>query len=240
MNLEELYRPLREKYFELKDALEKEDLANIIEQTLTLHAMVHPRLVSSQSDNTIADYVLDYMMVPGHKEILVPRMNCEIDLNWAGAEKVPLCWQFWHLYRIEDLVANILIANQEQIFNGDWCRRINAPITDTGNALTASEAIDFGRKIDAVALRDYMIEVGRKTREVVKNISLEGIRTKPAREQLDRIREEGGVTGDKRSAWLLDYWGSLTVSGMILTPLTDHHMMHLPACLEHLPIFDHK
>ena len=32
--------------------------------------------------------------------------------------------------------------------------------------------------------------------------------------------------------WLLDHWGGLTVSGMILTPLTDHHMMHLPPCLD--------
>ena len=26
------------------------------------------------------------------------------------------------------------------------------------------------------------------------------------------------------------------VSGMILTPLTYHHMMHLPACVDHLSI----
>ena len=29
---------------------------------------------------------------------------------------VPLCWQFWHTYRIEDLVSNILMADQDQIF----------------------------------------------------------------------------------------------------------------------------
>ena len=51
-----------------------------------------------------------------------------------------------------------------------------------------------------------------------------------------RILEEGGVTTDFRSVWLLVFWGRLTRGGMILTPLTGHHMMHLPACLNHLPI----
>lgn len=35
-----------------------------------------------------------------------------------------------------------------------------------------------------------------------------------------------------RSVWLLVFWGRLTRGGMILTPLTSHHMMHLQACLE--------
>ena len=32
------------------------------------------------------------------------------------------------------------------------------------------------------------------------------------------------------------FGGRLTRGGMILTPMTDHHMMHLPACLNNLPI----
>ena len=47
-----------------------------------------------------------------------------------------------------------------------------------------------------------------------------------------RILEEGGVTTDFRSIWLLVFWGRLTRGGMILTPLTSHYMMHLPACLD--------
>lgn len=67
---------------------------------------------------------------------------------------------------------------------------------------------------------------------------MDQLQQKPLEKQLDRIVDAGGLTLDKRSIWLLDYWGGLTVSEMILTPLTDHHMMHLPPCLDHLPILE--
>ena len=53
-----------------------------------------------------------------------------------------------------------------------------------------------------------------------------------------RVLEEGGVTTDFRSVWLLVFWGRLTRGGMILIPMTDHHMMHLSPCLNNLPILD--
>ncbi len=53
-----------------------------------------------------------------------------------------------------------------------------------------------------------------------------------------RILEVGGVTTDFRSVWLLVFWGRLTRAGMILTPMTYHHMMHLPACIDHLSIIE--
>lgn len=82
----------------------------------------------------IANFVLDYML-KGNQNAIVPREDYDVDLHYAGTRTVPLCWQFWHTYRIEDLVSNILMANQEQIFNVEWQRKINSSITDTGNAL---------------------------------------------------------------------------------------------------------
>lgn len=38
------------------------------------------------------------------------------------------------------LVSNILMSNQDQIFNSEWQRKIGASITDTGNALEFDEA----------------------------------------------------------------------------------------------------
>lgn len=81
-----------------------------------------------------------------------------------------------------------------------------------------------------------MIEVSKNTQRIITELTSDMLKKKPSAEQLERILNEGGVTSDKRSVWLLDYWGGLTVEGMILTPLTDHHMMHLPPCLDNLPI----
>lgn len=237
MTKEELFAPIREKYEELKQALEGDNLNKIRELTLEVHAMVHPAEISGRTEKTIADYVLDYML-KGNQNELVPREDCDVDLHYAGTKIVPLCWQFWHTYRIEDLVSNILMADKNQIFDEAWQRKIGASITDTGNALEADEAVLFGKGINAEALREYMIAVGKNTRRILENLTLEQIKSMVPATRVMRILEEGGVTTDFRSVWLLVYWGRLTIGGMILTPMTDHHMMHLPPCLNHLSILD--
>lgn len=237
MTKEELFAPIREKYNELKNAIEGTDIDKIRELTLEVHAMVHPAEISGRIEKTIADYVLDYML-NGNQNALVPREDYDVDLHYAGTRTVPMCWQFWHTYRIEDLVSNILMADQEQIFNRDWQIKIGSSITDTGNALELDEAIVFGKEINIKALHEYMIAVGTNTRHILENITLEQIKSMVPYERVMRILEEGGVTTDFRSVWLLVYWGSLTMGGMILTPMTDHHMMHLPPCLNNLPILE--
>ena len=237
MTNEELFAPIREKYEELKQSLEGDNLDKIRELTLEVHALVHPAEISGRTEKTIADYVLEYML-KGNQNELVPREDCDVDLHYAGTKIVPLCWQFWHTYRIEDLVSNILMADKNQIFDEAWQRKIGASITDTGNALEADEAVLFGKGINAEALRKYMIAVGKNTRSILENLTLEQIKSMVPATRVMRILEEGGVTTDFRSVWLLVYWGRLTIGGMILTPMTDHHMMHLPPCLNHLSILD--
>lgn len=237
MTKEELFEPITKKYNELKLALQGTDIDEIRELTLEVHAMVHPAEISGRTEKTIADYVLDYML-RGNQNELVPREDYDVDLHYAGTRTVPLCWQFWHTYRIEDLVSNILMANQNQIFNEEWQRKIGSPITDTGNALELDEAIAFGKEINVEALHEYMLAVGKNTRNILGNLTLVQINSMVPEEWVMRILEEGGVTTDFRSVWLLVFWGRLTMGGMILTPMTDHHMMHLPPCLNNLPILD--
>ena len=237
MTKEELFEPITKKYNELKLALQGTDIDKIRELTLEVHAMVHPAEISGRTEKTIADYVLDYML-RGNQNELVPREDYDVDLHYAGTRTVPLCWQFWHTYRIEDLVSNILMANQNQIFNKEWQRKIGSPITDTGNALELDEAIAFGKEINVEALHEYMLAVGKNTRNILGNLTLVQINSMVPEEWVMRILEEGGVTTDFRSVWLLVFWGKLTMGGMILTPMTDHHMMHLPPCLNNLPILD--
>ena len=170
MTKEELFAPIREKYNELKVALQGTDIEKIKELALEVHAMVHPAEISGRNEKTIADYVLDYML-KGNQNALVPREDYDVDLHYAGTRTVPMCWQFWHTYRIEDLVSNILMANQEQIFNEEWQRKIGASITDTGNALELDEAIAFGKGIKVDALLEYMITVGKNTRCILENLT---------------------------------------------------------------------
>ena len=171
MTKEELFEPITKKYNELKLALQGTDIDKIRELTLEVHAMVHPAEISGRTEKTIADYVLDYML-RGNQNELVPREDYDVDLHYAGTRTVPLCWQFWHTYRIEDLVSNILMANQNQIFNEEWQRKIGSPITDTGNALELDEAIAFGKEINVEALHEYMLAVGKNARNILGNLTL--------------------------------------------------------------------
>ena len=231
MLIKDLCAEIDTKYEELKSALCGTDLDKIKKLTLEMHALVHPAIVSDRKEKTLADLVLDYMMDDNQND-LVPRKNFETDLHYDGTDTVPLVWQFWHTYRIEDLISNILMKNGEQIFNSEWQRRIGASITDTGNALEFDQAVEFGKSINVAELKEYMIAVGKNTRQIIGNLTLEQIQSMVPEEWVMRILEEGGVTTDFRSVWLLVFWGRLTVGGMILTPITCHHTMHLFACLD--------
>lgn len=233
MDKDAVFTEINNKFEELKKALEGEDLELIRELTLELHAMVHPAEISGRKEKTVADFVLDYMM-QGHQNDLVPRETWDTDLHYAGSKTVPICWQFWHIYRIEDLVSNILMENATQIFNEEWKQKIGSSITDTGNALEPDELAAWSRNINVEELRNYIMAVGKNTRRILSHLSLEQIKSMVPEEWVMRILEEGGVTTDFRSVWLLVFWGRLTVGGMILTPMTSHHMMHLPTSVEYI------
>lgn len=237
MRKEHLYESITEKYAELKQALNGTDIERIRTLTLEVHAMVHPAEISGKKEKTIADYVWDYM-ISGNQNVIVPREEGYVDLHYAGTNTVPVCWQFWHTYRIEDLVSNILMMDQNQIFNTEWQQKIGVSISDTGNALEFDEVVAFGKEMNAEALYEYMIAVGKNTRRILENLTLEQIQCMVPESRVMKILEEGGVTTDFRSVWLLVFWGRLTMGGMILTPMTDHHMMHLPPCINNLNILD--
>lgn len=50
-----------------------------------------------------------------------------------------------------------------------------ASITDTGNELEFDEAVAFGKGVNILALRDYMIAVGKNTRCILENLTLDQI-----------------------------------------------------------------
>lgn len=57
------------------------------------------------------------------------------------------------------------------------------------------------------ALRDYRSAVGKRMRKIVSSLSAVDLKRKMKPESLRRILTEGGVTEDKDSIWLLDFWG---------------------------------
>lgn len=117
---------------------------------------------------------------------------------------------------------------QNQIFNDKWMDKLNINIKDTGNAMSDDEIISFSKQVNKVELINYRDAVGTQTRKILLSLTPEDLKRKPKTEFLERIVHEGGLLEMKESIWLKDFWGRHTMSGLILLPLTRHHMMHLP------------
>jgi hypothetical protein len=137
-----------------------------------------------------------------------------------------IAWMLWHTARIEDMTLNVLVAGRRQVFDdGDWGKRLNVPIRNTGNDMDAQAIAHLSAEIDVTALKDYRMAVGRRTREIVMLLTPEEIRQKMAPDRLQQLRADGSVL--ESAIWLLDYWSGLTRAGLLLMPPTRHNFVHL-------------
>lgn len=169
----------------------------------------------------------------------MPGLDTYEDQLWKGLSEecfravlpgnsVSIAWNLWHITRIEDITANILIAGDIQVFNsGKWQDRLRSTAVDTGNAMSGQEIEAFSSQIDMIGLKNYRMEVGRKTRQIIKELRPEQMKTKIQPVRIGRVLEEGGVLEAEESKWLLDFWGKKTVAGILLMPITRHQIVHL-------------
>jgi hypothetical protein len=182
---------------------------------LDLHAATHSAKVSDSTEKTLSDDLLngladaDFSVMPTKKDETI-------------------AWHLWHIARIEDLVSNLLIAEQDQVFNDGWMNRMHVTVKDVGNSMTDEEIFALSETVDKRALIDYRDAVGIQTRRMIKALTLGDLKRKPSETALSRLVAEGGLLEEKGSIWLKKFWGSYTVQGLLLLPLTYHHMLHLP------------
>lgn len=141
-----------------------------------------------------------------------------------------IAWVLWHIARIEDMTMNILVANSEQLFDDKWKRRLNTPISDTGNALSDDEIMELSSQLNIEELITYRNAVGQRTLDIVTSLSTHDMKRKVSRQGLEAIKQAGGVVNHENSLWLLDFWSKKDVSGLLLMPPTRHVIMHLNDC----------
>ncbi len=182
---------------------------------LGLHSMVHSSIVSDLDKKTFEDELWE-------------GLDEETFRSATNEKGRTIAYGLWHSSRIEDITMNMLVAEDEQVFNtGDWKRRINSSITDTGNSLTESEILEFSKSINMNELKDYRVEVGKKTRAIIKNLIPADMKRRFDKSRLKRIIDEGAVLDVDASNWLVSFWGRKNVSGIILMPATRHHVVHI-------------
>ncbi|MBQ4530967.1 MAG: phage head-tail adapter protein, partial [Lachnospiraceae bacterium] len=69
-------------------------------------------------------------------------------MNAKGYHSKSIAYSLWHIFRIEDIVAHTLIAEDEQIFfRGNYQEKMNSPIITTANELVKEEIREFSKQI---------------------------------------------------------------------------------------------
>ncbi len=212
INVSEQWNP---KQALLKEYLSRRDrFDEAIKLCLEMHSLVH---TSEMSNSTVRTYEDD----------LWDGLNEQV-FRWIQENGKPtIAWNSWHMTRIEDITSNILIADDSQVLNNEWSRKLNSEILDTGNAMTVKEIEDFSNRVNMRELRSYRIAVGRRTQIIIEQLKSDDLKRKMTSRQLKRIVSEGGVLDVEGSRWLIDFWGRKTVSGILLMPITRHQIVHL-------------
>lgn len=182
---------------------------------LSLHSMVHLSIMSGVDKKTFEDELWEGL----------DENTFRTSQNQKGRT---IAYGIWHCTRIEDITMNLLVAGDKQIFNREnWQEKINSNITDTGNAMSEDDIMEFSKNINMEELKNYRIEVGRRTRDIVENLSTHDMKRNFDKHRLQRILDERAVLDVKASNWLIDFWGRKNVAGIILMPMTRHQVIHI-------------
>ena len=193
----------------------KDTFSTGIDTLLELRRILMEQIVQFRNELTDADfYAMPYM-------------------NAKGYHNKTIAYSLWHIFRIEDIVAHSLIANDEQIFfKGDYQRRIKSPIVTTGNELVKEEIKEFSKKLSIEELYNYITDVDGATTQILKTLTYSDMKEKISDDRRKQLETLNVVSTDENAYWLIDYWCGKDVKGLIQMPFSRHWIMHVEACLK--------
>ena len=147
-----------------------------------------------------------------------------------GYHSKTLAYSLWHIFRIEDIVAHTLIAQDGQIlFRDGWLERTKSPIITTGNELKGTEITAFSEQLDVKALYDYCRAVMNATNELLRKLEYRDLKRKFTDTDRERLISSRCVSTDEDAFWLIDYWCGKDLRGLIRMPFSRHWIMHIEA-----------
>ena len=153
-------------------------------------------------------------------------------INADGYHSKTIAYSMWHIFRIEDIVAHVLIAEDEQVFfAGNYQERINSPIITTGNELVKQQIADFSKQLNLKDLYSYIFEVKESTEKILRSLFFDDLKKKVSEERKEYLKSLNVVSTDENAIWLIDYWCNKDIRGLIQMPLSRHWIMHLEASL---------
>ena len=153
-------------------------------------------------------------------------------INADGYHSKTIAYSLWHIFRIEDIVVHTVIKEDEQVFfAGNYQKRINSPIITTGNELMKQQIADFSRQLNLEELYAYIFEVRESTEEMLKRLPYDELKRRIPEERKEYLKSLNVVNDSEKAIWLIDYWCSKDIRGLIQMPFSRHWIMHTEACL---------
>lgn len=211
-DLESHRKTLNTQITHLRERLTRGENFDDIALFFRVHAQLHSASVSNSGEWSLEDALLDDLTESQFRRV-------------PANEEHSIAWAVWHVTRIEDTTMNLLVAGTPEILDeGDWLRRMNAPLRHSGNEMSAEEVAAFSAQVDFAALRAYRVAVGRRTREIVATLTPADLpkRVDPAR--LAQVMANGALL--EAASGLRDYWGGRTIAGLLLMPASRHILVH--------------
>ena len=193
----------------------KDTFSEGIDTLLTLREELMKQILQFRAELSFADFCA------------MPYMNAN------GYHNKTIAYSLWHIFRIEDIVAHSLIANDEQIlFKGDYQSRINSPIITTANELVKEEIGEFSKKLSIEELYNYIADVDEATTRILKALTYSDLKEKVSDDRRKQLEAFNVVSTDENAYWLIDYWCGKDVRGLIQMPFSRHWIMHVEACIK--------
>ncbi len=154
-------------------------------------------------------------------------------MPFAGAEgyhSKTLAYSMWHIFRIEDIVAQTLIRQNSQVlFSGGWLEKTKSPIITTGNELQGEKIASFSERLDIKGLFGYCKAVMEATNTLLGSLEFRDLKRKFTDADKVRLIDSKCVSEDENAFWLIDYWCGKDVQGLIRMPFSRHWIMHIEA-----------
>jgi hypothetical protein len=200
---------------DLKILLKKEDtFEKGIERFLQLHSQFYKAEMSGRKDPTFED-------------LLWADLDEAIMRKAVNEKGRTIIYGLLHASRIEDITMNMLVMRGDQIYDKKFKKEINAGIDHTGNSLEKDDILKMSSQVNINALAKYRLEVGRRSREIIKSLHFVDLKRKVKKEDIERVRNVGAVDDVPAANWLLTFWGSKTVEGILFMPASRHQVVHL-------------
>jgi hypothetical protein len=151
-------------------------------------------------------------------------------LGANGYHSKTLAYSIWHIFRIEDIVAHEMIAEDEQVlFRDNFLEKISAPIITTGNELEGEDIAEFSKKLNVQELYLYAKAVKELTDRILIELKYKDLKRKFSEDTKQKLIESKCVSEDENAFWLIDYWCGKDIKGLIQMPFSRHWIMHIEA-----------